>query len=147
MNLARSFKAGNPSNKILLLVARATLNLLLDIFRALKYTAKFKLPLCGKRSDVSFSAGRTLIRASFDFYALPKGDVVFNLSGGFFRLRIVPRSILVCLIFDNHVVVTRLAFPRASRVRVACFEVVSIDRFGRKIMVPFYYNRVVAFEL
>ena len=62
-----------------------------------------------------------------DFDALPERYVVLDVAGRFFGIGIIPSRVRVGFSVDDDVVITRLAFPRASRVGIAFLEVITVN--------------------
>lgn len=66
--------------------------------------------------------GRSLLFSYFN--AMPKGNVIGKifsdaLNRALLRLRIVPNGVFVYLAIYHRIIVTRLAFPKTSRMMVA----------------------------
>ena len=81
----------------------------------------------------------------FDFHALPKRDVIFDVIRGLFRVRVIPRRVFVHFSVDDDVVITRRALPAADSVSVARLKVFFVDRVRRKIVVAFDDDGLVTF--
>ena len=76
-------------------------------------------------------------------HSLPKRNASLDLLGVFFRLRVIPGRVLVRFSVYDHVVVARLALPRAGRMRAARLEIFSLDRAGWEIVVVFKKDGIV----
>src|SRR5690242_15958191 len=83
---------------------------------------------------------------SFDRNALPKRHMVGNLSGRRLRRGIVPGGVLIDLSPDLNVVIAGFAFPWASRMRLARFEIFAFDGIGRKVTIILHRLATVAFR-
>src|SRR5262249_2291800 len=79
----------------------------------------------------------------FNNYAVPEGNVVFNLRRCLFWFRVIPSRVFVHFIIDDDIVITRQTFPRASAVCAAVAEILSVDGFGRKIMIAFDNHSII----
>src|SRR6185369_11237822 len=86
----------------------------------------------------------TILRLLLCFHSVPEGDVVLDLVGSGFRFGIIPGSVLICFAIDHHVVIARSAFPGTDGMRTALLKKLSVDSFGRKIMIPLNDNGFVA---
>src|SRR5450755_1510604 len=91
------------------------------------------------------SAPRNVSLLLRDAHAAPECNVVPDVLRAFQRRRIKPSRILVRLAADHYVIVIGLALPRADRVRRAVLKKLAHYALRRKILIPFHFNRVVAF--
>ena len=83
-------------------------------------------------------------RLSFNLNPTPERNMILDLACGRLGIRIVPGSILVDLVINYDVVVTRGSFPRAFCVRTTLLKMLALDRSGRKIVVTLDDNCLVA---
>src|SRR5216683_396698 len=86
-----------------------------------------------------FTSGRGL-----HLHPVPEGDAVLDFRRRRFGLRVVPRSIAVDLVPDDHVVVTRQPFPAADGVVRAGAEVSLVDTRGWEVVIALNHHGLVA---
>ncbi len=75
---------------------------------------------------------------------MPEGHVGGDFGGSWRRVWVVPRGVAVDLAVDLHVVVAGRSFPGATGVRGTVAQVLPANVVGRKVVVAFDADRVVA---
>ena len=81
-----------------------------------------------------------------DPHALPKRYAILNLRGCRFRLRVIPRGVVVLHAIDFHVVIVRDALPRTLRSMVARLQKFLFHGLCGKVLVPFHNHARLAFR-
>src|SRR5439155_1498773 len=72
--------------------------------------------------------------------AVPEGGPIRDLGRGWARLRVVPGSVPVDLLVDDHVEVACDTLPAADRVRGALPEVSLVEAVPRKVVIALHDN-------
>ena len=70
-------------------------------------------------------------------HAAPERHVVFDLLRGCLGFRVIPCGVVIHRFIHDNIVVARFPLPRTGRMGVAVPKEFTVDRFRRKIMVPF----------
>src|SRR6516164_3055946 len=86
-------------------------------------------------------SGKTPI---FNFDAIPKRDITFDTSCQWAWMSIVPGSIFIRPAFDLKVIVTCQPLPKTQGVCFTLPEILTMDCFRRKVIVPFYHHTLLA---
>src|SRR5690606_8157552 len=104
-----------------------------------KEPGKIINPLEGKKNIIE-PHGKTDFQLFHDFYSLPKGDVIGNFFGSFFRVFISPSSISIDIFSDSYVIIASCSFPRTGRSSGGRLKKLPIKRRKREIMIVFDNN-------
>lgn len=79
------------------------------------------------------------------FLQIVKRHIVFNFFSFVLGRRVLPGCIFFNFIRYGYMVVPGLTFPWTDSMFIAFLKILPLDRIGRKVVIPFDYNGVIAF--